>query len=78
MILAQDSRLGYSLDTPACIRIEENERVEAVLTDNAEVPCLVQVKVPLENGGSMTLIDYASAGKLWSEESKLAAWIRQC
>ena len=38
---------------------------------------MLQVSAPLEDGTEMMLVDYASAGKSWTEESKLAAWIRQ-
>lgn len=76
--LAQDSRNGYSLDTPADIAVGADGYVD-VCTDNqdtAPYPHVVEVKVPLKDGGYMTVTDYASAGKLWSEESKIAAWIR--
>ena len=36
---------------------------------------IVEVCVPLEDGTMMHVTDYASAGKLWTEESKMAAWM---
>ena len=33
-------------------------------------------EVPLKSGKVARLIDYASAGKTWDEESRLAAWLR--
>jgi hypothetical protein len=36
---------------------------------------MIEVAVPLADGGFMHMTDYASAGKLWTEESKMAAWI---
>ena len=78
IILAQDSRLGYRLELPAPIRINKDGYVDAVTTESTCVPfkCMIQMKVPLENGDEITLVDYGSAGKLWTEESRLAAWIR--
>lgn len=78
IILAQDSRLGYCMDVPAPIRVNEEGYVDAVPAESAFVPfkSMVQMIVPLENGTEMKLVDYGSAGKLWTEESKLAAWIR--
>lgn len=76
--LAQDSRNGYSVDVPADIRIEENGYVDVVVPeeDNVPYPHIVGVDVPLKNGTYMAVTDYASAGKLWSEQSKMAAWIK--
>ncbi len=36
---------------------------------------MIEVAIPLKNGEKMHLTDYASASKLWNEESKMAAWI---
>ena len=41
----------------------------------APYPHMIEVAVPLADGGFMHMTDYASAGKLWTEESKMAAWI---
>ena len=79
LILAQDAQLGYDPAVPAPIHICEDGYVDAMPSaELADFDHLLQVCVPLENGGEMMLVDYASAGKTWSEESKLAAWIRQC
>ena len=78
IVLAQDSRIGYNLDEPSHIKIGDNDCVDVVIPEKYKVnyPHIVEACVPLENGNYMTLIDYASAGKLWSEESKMAAWIK--
>ncbi len=34
-------------------------------------------EIPLVNGEKIRLIDYASAGKTWTDESRCAAWIRK-
>ena len=36
---------------------------------------LIELAVLLEDGKEMHVTDYASAGKLWTEESKMAAWM---
>lgn len=76
IILAQDNRLGYSVDKPAAIKVK-NGYVDVVIPDKDEAPFehITEARVPLENGEFMTVTDYASAGKLWNEESKMAAWI---
>jgi len=77
VMLAQEQRLGYSVDAPVRIKVDENGIVNAVIPDEEISPYehIVEVKVPLENGEYMTLTDYSSAGKLWSSESKMAVWI---
>ncbi|MBQ3150849.1 MAG: glycoside hydrolase family 127 protein [Clostridia bacterium] len=76
IILAQDSRLGYSVDNPVSIEIQ-NESVSASIPncDTAPYKHMVEVLIPLQDGNNITLTDYASAGKLWTDESKIAAWI---
>ena len=77
VILAQENRLGYSVDDPVTIDVQDDGYVSVQLpqTDTAPYEHIVEVTVPLQNGEFMTMTDYASAGKLWNEESKMAAWI---
>jgi DUF1680 family protein len=35
------------------------------------------VELPLRDGDAVRLIDYASAGKTWTEESRMGAWLRR-
>lgn len=76
VILAQENRLGYSVDTPVTVKVNADGCVDATFpeTDIAPYEHIVEVKIPLDEG-EITLTDYASAGKLWNEESKMAAWI---
>lgn len=78
VVLAQDTRLGYSTDVPAPICVDTDGYVEVTVPETGTVPFahLVQAQVPLKDGNIMRLVDYGSAGKLWSVDSKLAAWIR--
>ena len=77
IVLAQENRLGYNVDEPVNIKVNDDGCVDAVLSENGIAPYknIVEVAVPLSNGKYMTLTDYSSAGKLWNEESKMAAWI---
>ena len=76
--LAQDSRNGYSVDVPADIKIEDGGYVDVIIPKESKViyPHIVETDIPLTNGKYMTLTDYASAGKLWNEQSRMAAWIK--
>lgn len=76
IMLAQENRLGYSVDNAIDIKVDADGYVDVLLT-NKDIPynCVVKADVPLSNGGYMTVTDYSSAGKLWSEESKMAVWM---
>lgn len=76
IMLAQENRLGYSVDNPISVKVNKKGFVDVVESENeVPFPCIVKVDVPLTNGKNMLLVDYSSAGKLWSEESKMAVWM---
>lgn len=79
IMLAQENRLGYSVDEPTDFCLEE-DYVNAIVHSEHTVPykTIVEVDVPLKSGKKMKLIDYASAGKLWNNESKMAVWMLTC
>lgn len=58
-----------SVNITACGDVRVN------VTDCQAYSTMVAVNVPLSNGDFITVTDYASAGKLWSEESKIAVWM---
>ena len=76
VMFAQENRLGYSVDEPVEIKVNEDGFVDVILEDNiAPYPAIVEAKVPLKDGTYMNVTDYSSAGKLWTEESKMAVWM---
>jgi hypothetical protein len=76
IMLAQENRLGYSVDDPIEVKVNADGYVDALPTDaKTPYPCIVEVLVPLSDGTQMLVTDYASAGKTWSEESKVAVWM---
>jgi len=77
IVLAQENRLGYSVDEPVDILVGEDGYVDAVFPEKkiAQYDNMLELMVPLAGGGGMRVTDYASAGKLWTEESKMAAWM---
>lgn len=75
VILAQDNRLGYSVDEPVDIAITDGY-ADVTLTENkATYKNIVEAEVKLTDGSTLLLTDYASAGKTLDERSKMAAWI---
>ena len=77
LMLAQENRLGYSVDDPIDPVIRTDGFVDAVLpaADTAPYPHLIELQIPLADGTFQTVTDYASAGKLWTDESKMAVWM---
>lgn len=78
VILAAENRLGYSVDDAFDIKIRDDGYVDAFLIEDGIAPYnnILEMEIPLNNNEKMHMTDYASAGKLWNEESKMAAWIR--
>ena len=76
VMLAQDSRLGYSTDDAIEVKVNADGYVDVAEADgNIPYESIVSAKVPLADGKFMTVTDYSSAGKLWTEESKIAVWM---
>ena len=77
IVLAQENRLGYSVDDPINLLVNEDGSIDAVFAEKKIAPYknMLELEIPLVNGTRMHVTDYASAGKTWSEESKVAAWM---
>ena len=76
IMLAQENRLGYNVDDPIEVLVNPDGYVDVSIEDNiAPYKAIVEAKVPLADGTFMNVTDYSSAGKLWSEESKMAVWM---
>lgn len=75
VMLAQDNRLGYSVDDAVEVKVNEDGYVDIKDTDDVPYEYIVKAEVPLKDGTFMKVTDYSSAGKLWTEESKMAVWI---
>ena len=76
VMLAQDNRLGYSVDDAVLVDVNWDGYVDVSLSDEkAPYESIVYANVPLVDGEFMKMTDYSSAGKLWNEESKMAVWI---
>ena len=77
IVLAQENRLGYSVDTPVDIKVNNVGYVDVQEAVQKVAPYknILELCVPLTDGTLMHVTDYASAGKLWTEKSKMAAWI---
>mgnify|MGYP003290620072 CR=1 FL=1 len=76
VMFAQENRLGYSVDDPIEVKVNKDGYVD-IKEDSGNVPYeyIVKAEIPLTDGTFMTVTDYSSAGKLWTEESKMAVWM---
>lgn len=79
LTLAVDSQLGYDAGGIFDIAVSEERYVDVRYPKKEKAPYanLLELEVPLSDGGYFSVTDYASAGKLWNKESKIAAWIRR-
>lgn len=77
LILAQDNRLDSIVGQPITIAIDKSSYVDAQFPESPIAPynSIVELCIPTQDGTSFRVTDYASTGKLWSKESKMAAWI---
>ena len=76
IMFAQDNRLGYSVDDPVDIAVNEDGSVNLSFPENDKAPYthIIEAEVPLTDGSKMTVTDYASAGKTYDDRSKMAVW----
>lgn len=77
IVLAQENRLGYRVEEPVDILVREDGYVDVTFPEKPIAPYenILELEVPLNDGTKMHVTDYASAGKLYNEESKMAAWM---
>ena len=77
LMLAQENRLGYGVDDAVSVKVNDDGYVDIKLSDTKTAPynCELLAEVPTTDGGSFAVTDYASAGKLWNEQSKMAVWM---
>ena len=75
IVLAADKRITDP-DDVLDILCDATGNVESTAVNCHEIPdCKICLEVPLADSRKVRLIDYASAGKTWAEESRTAAWL---
>ncbi len=75
VVLARDARLGEKIDIPVDIAEDAEGFVEVKPTKTAHFDVNMEYAVPMKDGSSITMIDYASAGKTWNRDSVMTAWM---
>lgn len=74
IVLARDARLGMDVSSPVSPKILGDGSVcakEGVSPYASEIALLIEN----EDGSFFPVTDYASAGKTWTEESRMCAWM---
>lgn len=74
-VLARDARLGEKIDVPVDIAEDVEGYVEVTPSDTARFDVDLEYAVPMKDGSTFTVVDYASAGKTWGRDSMMTAWM---
>ncbi len=75
IVLAADARLN-DMENPIRIACDDDGIVDANLVNCYAIKDVIEcVAMDTDDGEEVRLIDYSSAGKTWTGESKCAAWI---
>ena len=76
IMLAEENRLGYSVDDPIDPEIDEDGYADFSLTEGkSPYESVVEGELNLKGGKKLLVTDYGSAGKLWNDESRMAVWM---
>ncbi len=77
IVLAADKRVTNP-DAVLDIKCDENGIIDSAFAYCTEIPeHKICCEVELSSGEKVRLIDYASAGKTWTDESRMGAWLRR-
>ncbi len=74
LVFARDARLGGRIDDIVDIDHDENMVVNAVKT-TAAFDSLAAYEIPNKDGSTFTVVNFASAGKTWNNESVMTVWM---
>ncbi len=77
IVLAADEELGYDVAGVFPVAVTQDGFVPTTFSDMSHTPFdhIIKAEIPLSNGKTFTMVDYASAGKKWNNGRKIAAWI---
>ena len=77
LVLARDARIaGNTVGTPVRLCRGKDGSVTLTPAGRPAFPVQGAWSVETESGESVTLIDYASAGKTWNEDSRMECWLK--
>ena len=65
-----------AIEQPISLKLDENGFVCAENSATPPFSCMIALDVMQQDGTTFPVVDYASAGKTWTEESKMCAWMK--
>ena len=77
IVLALDARTGQEAEAIVAPRLLADGSAAAKMMKKAPFDCLLAMEITEESGQTFPMIDYASAGKTWTEESRMCAWMNR-
>lgn len=77
VVLARDERYEDGFDDEITVKEQNDGTVNAIKIVSGKFNAIAEFLIPLENGKSITVCDYSSAGKKWDEGKNLriSAWL---
>ncbi len=75
VVLARDARFGEDVGSAVNVGVE-NGAVKCVPSCDAPFRANLEFTVSNLDGSTFRAVDYASAGKTWNDESRMAAWLK--
>lgn len=69
VVLARDARLGENIFQTVNIALDEDGYVKMKKVDNVSFDTIAEVEVELQDGSTIKMVDYASSGGTYNEES---------
>ncbi|MBR5546913.1 MAG: glycoside hydrolase family 127 protein [Clostridia bacterium] len=76
VVLARDERLGMGIEQPVTLMLDENGFVCTENSAASPFSSMIALDVKQQDGTVFPVVDYASAGKTWTEESRMCAWMK--
>ncbi len=77
LVLARDARIG-EVGTPVVLARDENGNAILTPAELPDFPAQCAYDALCADGSRIRLIDYASAGKTWNNESRMECWMPEC
>jgi len=75
LVLARDARVSDDVGQPVKLRLDAEGRPILHEAEKPDFPVQAAYEAETENGGTIRLIDYASAGKTWDKTSRMECWM---
>ena len=76
VVLARDERLGMAIEQPVTLKLDTDGFVCAENSASSPFSSMIVLDIHQQDGTIFPVLDYASAGKTWTEESKMCAWMK--